>query len=213
MPPSLPPRSATVERATRETQIRVTLTLDRSADTVTSIETPSGFLSHMLDALARHGGLGLELHARGDTHIDDHHTVEDIGIVLGQAFKLAIGDAAGIRRFAHAYAPLDGSLVRAVVDISGRPHLSMDVPFLASVASGGSDPRGGFDFALLRDFLQGFVDNARLTLHLDLLRSDASNHHRAEASFKALALALRQAVARSADELGLIPSTKGRIES
>ena len=196
------PRSASIDRHTAETKILVELGLD--APTPPRIETPVGFLSHMLEALGRHGGLALHVKVSGDTHIDDHHTVEDTGIAIGQALHAALGDCRGIRRFATAHVPLDGSLVRAVIDISGRPTLVYDVPLETSVG------HKAFDFALFTDFFKGLVDHARLTLHLDLLRGDHSNHHRIEAAMKAFAVALREAVSRRPGATD-VPSTKGTL--
>lgn len=198
------PRTAKVDRRTAETEILVELGLDQPAPP--RIDTPVGFLTHMLEALGRHGGLALHVKVTGDTHIDDHHTVEDTGIAIGQALHAALGDCRGIRRFASAHVPLDGSLVRAVIDISGRPTLCYDVPLETSAG------HAAFDFTLFADFFKGLVDHARFTLHIDLLRGDHSNHHRIEAAMKAFAVALRDAVTRREGAgSGDIPSTKGTL--
>ncbi|MGE0433060.1 MAG: imidazoleglycerol-phosphate dehydratase HisB [Planctomycetota bacterium] len=203
---SLPPRTARIERKTAETQVTVELGLDPApaAPPSLAINTPVGFLSHMLDALGRHGGLALKVAVQGDTHIDDHHTVEDTGIAIGQALAAALGDCRGIRRFATAHVPLDGSLVRAVIDVSGRSTLLYNLPL---------EPAAGdakFDFSLFADFFKGLVDHARITLHVDLVRGDHSNHHRVEAAVKAFAVALREAVQRR-EGASEIPSTKGSL--
>ena len=178
-------RNAEVVRNTRETQIRVRLELDGRG--VARLATGLPFLEHMLDQLARHGMLDLEIDARGDLHIDAHHTVEDIGITLGQAFARAIGDKAGVRRFGHAYVPLDEALTRAVIDLSGRPGLAYHVKFTRALI-------GEFDVDLVHEFFQGFVNHALVTLHIDNLRGDNA-HHQCETVFKAFARALRVAVA------------------
>ncbi|MEM9557285.1 MAG: imidazoleglycerol-phosphate dehydratase [Acidobacteriota bacterium] len=199
-----------MERATGETQIRVALDLDRP--TPRSIDVPDGFFAHMLDALTTHGGLGVEIEARGDTEIDLHHTVEDVGIVLGDALREALGDRRGVVRFASAYAPLDEALARAVVDLSGRGFFVWNVPEeLRHVWVTQT-----FPLDLTADFFQGFADRGRFTLHLDVLRA-RNAHHAAEAAFKAAAVALRQAVAlRGAVALGEtqgeVPSTKGALD-
>lgn len=195
-------RRATVERETAETRIRLTLDLEGGKR---SIDVPGGFFGHMLDALATHGGLGLELSARGDTHVDHHHTVEDVGIVLGQALAEALGERRGIVRFAHAYAPLDEALARAVVDVSGRGFLAATLPPDLEQAWVTPD----FPLSLVVDFFHAFADHGRLTLHLDVL-SARNAHHAAEAAFKAVALALRQAVALRRGERR-VPSTKGTL--
>lgn len=193
-------RQATVERKTRETDVRVDLALD--GGTVT-LDVPNGFFGHMLQALATHGGLGLTVVAHGDTHVDLHHTVEDVGIALGEALAAALGDRSGVTRFAHAYAPLDEALARAVVDLSGRGFCAWRVP--AELEA--SWITRELPFTLLADFFQALADRGRLTLHVDLL-AGRNPHHAAEAAFKAVALALRQAVScRGGD----VPSTKGTL--
>ncbi len=196
------PRSATIHRATRETRIDMTLCLDGGPR---EIDVPDGFLGHMLDALATHGGLGLTVRAEGDTHVDLHHTVEDVGIALGEALAEALGDRRGVARFAHAYAPLDEALARAVVDLSGRGFLVANLP--SDLAQAWIKPT--FPLDLIIDFFQALADRGRLTLHLDVLRS-RNAHHAAEAAFKALALALRAAV-RIRSNAGEVGSTKGTL--
>ncbi len=192
-------RKATVERNTLETEITVTVNLDGTG--VTAFDTGIPFLEHMLDQIARHGMVDMDIKARGDLEIDDHHTVEDIGITLGQAVAGAVGDKKGIARYGHAYVPLDEALSRVVVDFSGRPGLVYDVPFTrASV--------GGFDVDLFLEFFQGFVNHAGVTLHVDNLRGDNS-HHQAETVFKAFGRALRMALAADPRMAGVTPSTKG----
>jgi histidinol-phosphate aminotransferase len=197
-------RTARVERATGETRIRLALDLDGGAR---RIDVPNGFFGHMLTALATHAGLGIDLAVAGDTHVDLHHTVEDVGIVLGEALAEALGERRGIVRFAHAYAPLDEALARAVVDLSGRGTLHYAAPGEIAAAWVTAD----FPLTLVADFFQAFADRGRLTLHLDLLAA-RNGHHAAEAAFKAVALALRQAVAKrgSASE---VPSTKGTLSA
>ena len=190
-------RKTTVERQTAETEVRVTLNLDGSGQA--SLQTSVPFLDHLLNALARHGRFDLEITARGDTEIDDHHTVEDIGIVLGQALARALGDKRGIARFGAAHAPMDEALARAVVDISGRPFLVYEAPGVASWV-------GRFDTALAEEFWRAFVNNAAITLHLDLLRGKNA-HHALEALFKSTGLALRAAT-RIVQQGGSVPSTK-----
>jgi len=194
-------RTARIERNTAETQILVELDLDGSghADLATGVP----FLDHMLDQLARHGMVDLMVRARGDLHIDAHHTVEDIGITLGQAFRAAIGDKKGIVRYGHAYVPLDEALSRVVIDVSGRPGLEFHVPFTRAMI-------GTFDVDLMHEFFQGFVNHALVTLHVDNLRGDNA-HHQAETVFKAFARAVRMAVARDARSAGVLPSTKGAL--
>jgi len=192
-------RKATVERNTLETQITVTVNLDGSGQS--AFETGIPFLEHMLDQIARHGMLDLDIRARGDLHIDDHHTVEDIGITFGQAVAEAVGDRKGIVRYGHAYVPLDEALSRVVIDFSGRPGLVFEVPFTRATV-------GGFDVDLFMEFFQGFVNHARVTLHVDNLRGD-NTHHQAETVFKAFGRALRMAVAEDARMTGVTPSTKG----
>jgi imidazoleglycerol-phosphate dehydratase len=192
-------RRATVERHTAETEIRLTLELDGSG--AATLDTGLGFFDHMLTGLIRHGRFDLELACSGDLHVDDHHTVEDCGIALGQALDQALGDRRGIRRFAHAYAPLDEALARVVVDLSGRPSPHVDL--------GLSRPKIG-DVAAenLGHFFQSFAIAGRMALHVDVLKGQ-NDHHRAEAAFKAAALALKDAVAMTAH--GDIPSTKGLL--
>jgi len=194
-------RIATVTRNTQETQITVTLNLDGEGRL--ACETGVPFLDHMLDQVARHGRVDLDIQAVGDLHIDDHHTVEDLGITLGQAFHQAIGDKRGIYRYGHAYVPLDEALSRVVVDFSGRPGLFMDVAFTrASI--------GNLDTQLLWEFFQGFVNHARVTLHIDNLKG-FNAHHQAETIFKAFGRALRMAVAADPRMAGQMPSTKGSL--
>ena len=194
-------RAAAVERNTKETQIRVRLNLDGKG--VAKLTTGIPFLEHMLDQVARHGMLDLEVEAKGDLHIDAHHTVEDIGITLGQAFVKAIGDKSGIRRFGHAYVPLDEALTRVVIDFSGRPGLSYNVKFTRALI-------GEFDADLVHEFFQGFVNHAQVTLHIDNLRGDNA-HHQCETMFKAFARALRMAAEPDLRAMGSVPSTKGSL--
>ena len=194
-------RTAEVVRNTKETQVRVRLDLDGRG--VAQLATGIPFLEHMLEQVARHGMLDLEVSAKGDLHIDAHHTVEDIGITLGQAFAKAIGDKAGVRRFGHAYVPLDEALSRVVIDFSGRPGLHMRVPFKAAMI-------GGFDTQLAYEFFQGFANHALVTLHIDNLHGDNA-HHQCETIFKAFARALRMAIERDPRTQGAIPSTKGSL--
>ncbi|MFP8779326.1 imidazoleglycerol-phosphate dehydratase HisB [Hydrogenophaga sp. RWCD_12] len=196
-----PARVADVQRDTSETQIRVHVNLDGAG--TAKLSTGIGFFDHMLDQIARHGLIDLEIDAKGDLHIDGHHTVEDVGITLGQAFAKAVGDKKGIRRYGHAYVPLDEALSRVVVDFSGRPGLHMRVPFKAGMV-------GGFDTQLTYEFFQGFVNHAGVTLHIDNLHGENA-HHQAETVFKAFARALRMALERD-ERLGdVIPSTKGSL--
>ncbi len=192
-------RSATATRRTLETEIEVTLNLDGSG--AVNFATGIPFLEHMLDQIARHGLLDLDIAARGDTHIDDHHTVEDIGITLGQAVASAVGDKAGITRYGHAYVPLDEALSRVVVDFSGRPGLEYHVPFSRARI-------GDFDVDLFQEFFQGFSNHAQVTLHVDNLRG-SNAHHQAETVFKAFGRALRMALALDSRTAGATPSTKG----
>ena len=192
-------RKASVERDTLETQIKASINLDGTGKARFDIGVP--FLEHMLDQIARHGLIDLDIECKGDLHIDDHHTVEDVGITLGQAFAQAIGDKKGIRRYGHAYVPLDEALSRVVVDFSGRPGLEFHVPFTRSMI-------GGFDVDLTREFFQGFVNHALVTLHIDNLRG-ANAHHQCETVFKAFGRALRMASELDARAAGTIPSTKG----
>jgi imidazoleglycerol-phosphate dehydratase len=194
-------RSGEVERKTKETQIRVKLNLDGKG--VAKLSTGIPFLEHMLDQVARHGMLDLEVEAKGDLHIDAHHTVEDIGITLGQAFVKAIGDKSGIRRFGHAYVPLDEALSRVVIDFSGRPGLTYEVKFTRGLI-------GEFDADLVHEFFQGFVNHAQVTMHIDNLRGDNA-HHQCETMFKAFARALRMAAEPDPRAMGSVPSTKGSL--
>mgnify|MGYP003676078194 FL=1 len=192
-------RKATVTRDTLETQITVAVNLDGSGKT--AFDTGIPFLEHMLDQVARHGMVDLEIKANGDLHIDDHHTVEDIGITLGQAVAQAVGDKKGILRYGHAYVPLDEALSRVVIDFSGRPGVVFQVPFTRSSV-------GGFDVDLFMEFFQGFVNHALVTLHVDNLRGDNS-HHQIETVFKAFGRALRMALTADPRMEGIMPSTKG----
>ncbi|HEX5477049.1 MAG TPA: imidazoleglycerol-phosphate dehydratase HisB [Burkholderiales bacterium] len=194
-------RQAEVTRSTKETRIRVKLDLDGTG--VAKLSTGVPFLEHMLDQVARHGLLDLEVEAKGDLHIDGHHTVEDIGITLGQAFARAIGDKAGIRRFGHAYVPLDEALSRVVIDFSGRPGLEYHVQFTRALV-------GEFDVDLVHEFFQGFANHAQVTLHIDNLRGDNA-HHQCETMFKAFARALRMAAEADLRTAGSVPSTKGSL--
>lgn len=194
-------REAKVTRNTLETQISVKLNLDGTGKA--HLATGVAFLDHMLDQVARHGVFDLEVTAKGDLHIDAHHTVEDVGITLGQAFAQAIGDKKGVRRYGHAYVPLDEALSRVVVDLSGRPGLEMDVKFARARI-------GEFDVDLVHEFFQGFVNHAQVTLHVDNLKG-GNAHHQAETAFKAFARALRMAVESDSRIAGALPSTKGRL--
>jgi len=194
-----PMRTADITRHTFETRIRVVLNLDGTGRQTIATGVP--FLDHMLDQIARHGLIDLDIEAEGDTHIDDHHTVEDVGITLGQAIAKAVGDKTGIRRYGHAYVPLDEALSRVVVDFSGRPELQFHVPFTRSHV-------GRFDVDLTREFFQGLVNHALITLHIDNLRG-ANAHHQCETVFKACGRALRMAVELDARMAGVVPSTKG----
>jgi imidazoleglycerol-phosphate dehydratase len=194
-------RSATVERNTAETQIRVELNLDGTGRA--DLSTGVAFLDHMLDQVARHALFDLAVRASGDLHIDGHHTVEDVGITLGQAVKQALGDKRGLTRFGHAYVPLDEALSRVVIDLSGRPGLEFHVPFTRAMI-------GAFDVDLTHEFFQGFVNHALVTLHIDTVRGDNA-HHQAETVFKAFARALRMAVAPDPRAAGVLPSTKGTL--
>jgi len=194
-------RQAEVRRDTAETQIRVRMNLDGTGEQKLASGLP--FLDHMLDQIARHGLIDLEVEANGDLHIDGHHTVEDIGITLGQALARAVGDKKGIRRYGHAYVPLDEALTRVVVDFSGRPGLIWNVPFTRAMI-------GSFDVDLAHEFFQGLVNHAQITLHIDNLRGDNA-HHQCETVFKAFARALRMAVEPDPRAAGQIPSTKGSL--
>ena len=193
-------RQAQVTRSTNETQISVSLNLDGSG--AAKLDTGVPFLDHMLDQVARHGGFDLEISAKGDLHIDAHHTVEDIGITLGQALVRALGDKQGIRRYGHAYVPLDEALSRVVVDLSGRPGLDFRIDFVRARI-------GEFDVDLVHEFFQGFVNHAQVTLHVDNLKGDNA-HHQAETAFKAFGRALRMAVELDPRIKG-VPSTKGAL--
>lgn len=194
-------RQAQVTRHTLETQISITLNLDGTGKT--SFDTGVPFLEHMLDQIARHGMIDLDVTAKGDLHIDAHHTVEDIGITLGQAFAQAVGDKKGLRRYGHAYVPLDEALSRVVVDLSGRPGLELNVNFVRARI-------GEFDVDLVNEFFQGFVNHALITLHIDNL-SGKNAHHQAETVFKAFGRALRMALELDPAAAEIIPSTKGTL--
>ena len=194
-------RTATIERNTLETQIKVSIDLDGQG--TSSFQTGIPFFEHMLDQIARHGMIDLDIQANGDIEIDDHHTVEDVGITLGQAFSQAIGDKKGIVRYGHAYVPLDESLSRVVVDFSGRPGLEYHVDYPRAMI-------GRFDVDLILEFFQGFVNHANVTLHIDNLRG-RNAHHIAETIFKAFGRALRMAATRDERAAGIMPSTKGTL--
>ncbi len=194
-------RKATVNRDTLETKIEVSINLDGSGKG--EFDTGVPFLEHMLDQVARHGMVDLAIRAKGDTHIDDHHTVEDIGITLGQAFAQALADKKGIRRYGHAYVPLDEALSRVVIDFSGRPGLEYDINYPRSMI-------GEFDVDLLGEFFQGFVNHAQVTLHVDNIRG-RNAHHIAETIFKAFGRALRMAIEPDPRMAGVMPSTKGSL--
>jgi len=195
------PRTAEVSRSTAETQITVKVNLDGTGQA--KLSTGIGFFDHMLDQIARHGLIDLDIHAVGDLHIDGHHTVEDVGITLGQAVAQAVGDKKGLRRYGHAYVPLDEALSRVVVDFSGRPGLVMHVPFKSGMI-------GAFDSQLAYEFFQGFVNHAFVTLHIDNLKGENA-HHQAETVFKAFARALRMALEIDPRAANVIPSTKGSL--
>ena len=194
-------RTAEITRNTNETQIRVAINLDGTG--VQKLNTGVPFLDHMLDQIARHGLIDLDIECVGDLHIDAHHTVEDTGITLGMAVAKAIGDKKGIRRYGHAYVPLDEALSRVVIDFSGRPGLEMHVPWKRSMI-------GAFDVDLAREFFQGFVNHALVSLHIDNLRGENA-HHQCETVFKAFGRALRMAAELDARSAGTIPSTKGSL--
>ena len=196
-----PARVAEVQRNTAETRVRVRVNLDGTGEA--RLNSGIGFLDHMLDQIARHGLIDLDVECAGDLHIDGHHTVEDIGITLGQAFAKAVGDKKGIRRYGHAYVPLDEALSRVVIDFSGRPGLEMDVQFTAASI-------GQLDTQLVYEFFQGFVNHAGVTLHIDNLKGKNA-HHQCETIFKAFARALRFALEHDARMAGVIPSTKGAL--
>ncbi len=201
VPSATTDRTAEVSRNTAETRITVRLNLDGTGQS--SLHTGIGFFDHMLEQIARHGLIDLEVHAEGDLHIDGHHTVEDVGITIGQAFARAVGDKKGIRRYGHAYVPLDEALSRVVIDLSGRPGLVLNIPFTSGMI-------GAFDTQLTHEFFQGFVNHAGATLHIDNLRG-VNAHHQCETAFKAFARALRAAVERDPRSAGTIPSTKGSL--
>ena len=194
-------RTAEIVRNTNETKIRVVINLDGSGQQ--RLDTGIPFLDHMLDQIARHGLIDLEIKADGDLQIDAHHTVEDIGIAIGQALSQAIGNKSGIRRYGHAYVPLDESLSRVVIDFSGRPYLEFHVPFVRATS-------GTFDLDLVREFFQGLVNHARISLHIDNLRGENA-HHQCETVFKAFGRALRMASEPDPRAAGSIPSTKGML--
>ena len=194
-------RISEVIRNTKETQIRVRVDLDGTGEVRFSTGLP--FLEHMLEQVARHGLINLEVEAKGDLHIDAHHTVEDIGISLGQAFAKAVGDKAGVVRYGHSYVPLDEALSRVVVDLSGRPGLEYPVQFTRALV-------GEFDVDLMHEFFQGFANHAMVTLHIDNLRGDNA-HHQCETIFKAFGRALRMAVTLDPRAAGVVPSTKGTL--
>lgn len=194
-------RTAQVSRHTAETQITVSINLDGTG--VSKLSTGVGFFDHMLDQIARHGLIDLDIQAKGDLHIDAHHTVEDVGITLGQALARAIGDKKGIRRYGHAYVPLDEALSRVVIDFSGRPGLEWQVPFTRAMI-------GEFDVDLAHEFFQGLVNHAAITVHVDNLRGDNA-HHQCETVFKAFGRALRAAAERDPRMGEVIPSTKGSL--
>ncbi|HMN58234.1 MAG TPA: imidazoleglycerol-phosphate dehydratase HisB [Ottowia sp.] len=194
-----PARTAEVSRDTAETKIHVRLDLDGSGRS--RLATGIGFFDHMLDQIARHGLIDLEIEAKGDLHIDGHHTVEDVGIALGQAVRQAVGDKAGLTRYGHSYVPLDEALSRVVVDFSGRPGLVLDARFSSGMI-------GGLDTQLVHEFFQGFVNHAHVTLHIDNLKG-VNAHHQVETIFKAFGRALRMALTPDPRAAGQIPSTKG----
>lgn len=201
LPDPATPRTAEVSRITAETKITVRVNLDGTG--VSRLHTGIGFFDHMLDQIARHGLIDLDIQAHGDLHIDGHHTVEDVGIALGQAVFRAVGDKTGIRRYGHAYVPLDEALSRVVIDFSGRPGLVMNLPFKSGMI-------GSFDSQLAHEFFQGFVNHAFVTLHIDNLRGENA-HHQAETVFKAFARALRMALEVDPRAPATIPSTKGSL--
>jgi imidazoleglycerol-phosphate dehydratase len=201
VPAPTAPRIAEVSRNTAETKITVKLNLDGTG--AARLSTGIGFFDHMLDQIARHGLIDLDIQAEGDLHIDGHHTVEDVGITLGQAVAQAVGDKKGLRRYGHAYVPLDEALSRVVIDFSGRPGLAMDVPFKSGMI-------GTFDSQLAYEFFQGFANHAFVTLHIDNLKGENA-HHQAETVFKAFARALRMALEIDPRAVGMIPSTKGSL--
>ena len=195
------PRTAEVSRDTAETKIKVRLNLDGTGES--KLATGIGFFDHMLDQIARHGLIDLDVQCEGDLHIDGHHTVEDVGIAIGQAVKQAVGDKRGLTRYGHSYVPLDEALSRVVVDFSGRPGLVLDAKFTSAMI-------GQLDTQLIHEFFQGFVNHALVTLHIDNLKG-ANAHHQAETMFKAFGRALRMALERDPRMAGTIPSTKGTL--
>ncbi|MEY8205390.1 MAG: imidazoleglycerol-phosphate dehydratase HisB [Bermanella sp.] len=194
-------RTASIERNTLETQIKVSINIDGSGKT--SFDTGMPFLEHMLDQIGRHGLIDLDIVCKGDNHIDDHHSAEDTGITLGQAFAKAIGDKKGIRRYGHAYVPLDEALSRVVIDFSGRPGLEYNIPFTRGAV-------GGFDTELFFEFFQGFSNHANVSLHIDNLKG-RNAHHQIETVFKAFGRALRMAMELDPRMAGMMPSTKGTL--
>ena len=194
-------RQAEVTRNTLETKITVRIDLDGSGQG--RLDTGVPFFDHMLDQIVRHGLFDLDIHCEGDTHIDDHHTVEDVGITLGQAFAKALGDKKGLRRYGHAYVPLDEALSRVVIDLSGRPGMEYHVPFTRAMI-------GQFDVDLVHEFFQGLINHAGMSLHIDNLRG-VNAHHQAETVFKAFGRALRMAVTPDPRMAGVMPSTKGSL--
>jgi len=201
LPSAATARRAVVQRDTKETKIRVAVDLDGTG--AAKLATGIGFFDHMLEQIARHGLIDLEIEAVGDLHIDGHHTVEDVGITLGQAVAQAVGDKRGLVRYGHAYVPLDEALSRVVIDFSGRPGLTMHVDFKAGMI-------GTFDAQLAYEFFQGFANHALVTLHIDNLRGENA-HHQCETVFKAFARALRAAVTLDPRSAGVVPSTKGSL--
>lgn len=199
--PTSSPRIAAVERNTKETRITVKLNLDGTGES--RLSTGIGFFDHMLDQVARHGLIDLDIQAQGDLHIDGHHTIEDVGITLGQAVAQAVGDKKGLRRYGHSYVPLDEALSRVVVDFSGRPGLDLHVPFTSGMI-------GTMDTQLVSEFFHGFVNHAGVTLHIDNLRG-VNAHHQCETVFKAFGRALRMALEIDPRAVGVIPSTKGSL--
>lgn len=195
------PRTAEITRNTNETKIHISINLDGTGSQ--RIATGVPFLDHMLEQIARHGLIDMDIQAQGDIHVDDHHTVEDIGIALGQAISQAIGDKKGIRRYGHAYVPLDEALSRVVIDFSGRSYLEFHVPFVRATT-------GRFDLDLVREFFQGLVNHAKISLHIDNLRGENA-HHQCETVFKAFGRALRMAAELDPRASGIIPSTKGTL--
>lgn len=195
------PRTAEVSRDTAETKIKVRLNLDGAGQS--QLASGIGFFDHMLEQIARHGLIDLDVHCEGDLHIDGHHTVEDVGITIGQAVRQAVGDKRGITRYGHSYVPLDEALSRVVIDFSGRPGLVLDAQFTSGMI-------GGFDTQLVHEFFQGFANHALVSLHIDNLKG-VNAHHQVETIFKAFGRALRMALERDARAAGQIPSTKGTL--